>query len=114
MSADYAHATQQQHVGETTRARSVRARIVLAIGPATVVAGFAWAIIQPYRLTVLHPHGLDFWWLVSEPPLYVVLAGLVFRFVVAPSLAKDIERLDGHGRMPPTGQRPPRRPGAQG
>ena len=111
MSADYAHES-QQHVSGTTEARSLRARIVLAIGPATVLAGLAWSVIQPYRLTVLHPHGQGFCWLVTEPPLYVVLAGIVFRFVVAPGLAKDVGRLDGHDQM--SGQRPSRRPDATG
>ena len=90
MSAELAHES-QQHVIEQREARSLRARIVLAIGPATVLAGIAWAVIQPYRLTILHPHGQGFWWLVSEPPLYVVLAGIVFRLVVAPGLARDVD-----------------------
>lgn len=89
MSADYAHAS-QQHARQRTETRSLRARIVLALGPATALAGLVWAVVQPYRLTILHPHAQGFWWLVSEPPLYVVLAGIVFRLVVAPSLAKDL------------------------
>jgi hypothetical protein len=87
MSAEYAHES-QQHVIET---RSLRARVVLALGPATVLVGIAWAVIQPYRLTILHPHGQGFWWLITEPPLYVVIAGIVFRLVVAPSLARDVD-----------------------
>jgi hypothetical protein len=106
MSADYAHAS-QQHVIEKPDTRSLRARIVLAIGPATVLAGIAWAVFQPYRLTILHPHGQGLWWLLSEPPVYVVLVGVVFRLVVAPSLARDVARLDGHepslaSREPPS------------
>ena len=73
-------------------ARSLRARIVLAIGPATVVAGIVWALVQPYRLTLLHPYGQGFWWLFSEPPLYVVLFGVLFRVVVARPLVDDLER----------------------
>jgi hypothetical protein len=90
MGADFAHES-QQHVSERQATRSLRARAVLALGPATVLAGLAWAVIQPYRLTLLHPHGQGFWWLVSEPPLYVVLAGIVFRLVVAPALARDVD-----------------------
>jgi hypothetical protein len=70
---------------------SVRARIVLGLGPAAVAAGVGWALIQPWRLTLLHPHGQGFWWLFSEPPLYVVLAGILFRLLVAPGLAEDLE-----------------------
>lgn len=65
---------------------------MLALGPVTVLVGLAWALAQPYRLTLLHPHAQGFWWLVSEPPLYVVIVGLVFRFVVAPGLVEDIEK----------------------
>ena len=90
MGADYAHES-QQHVNEAHETRSLRARIVLALGPATVLVGIAWAVLQPYRLTILHPHGQGLWWLVTEPPLYVVLAGIVFRLVVAPSLARDVD-----------------------
>jgi uncharacterized membrane protein len=71
--------------------RSLRARIVLALGPATVLGGIVWALVQPWRLTILHPFHQGFWWLVSEPPLYVVLVGLVFRIVVAPALAEDVD-----------------------
>jgi hypothetical protein len=73
------------------RTVSFRIRFVLALGPLTVLAGVAWAALQPYRLTLLHPYGQGIWWLLSEPPLYVVLVGLLFRLVVAPGLAKDLE-----------------------
>jgi hypothetical protein len=70
---------------------SRRARIIGAFGPLTMFAGVIWAIVQPYRLTILHPHGQGIWWLLSEPPLFVVIAGLVFWLVVAPSLIDDLE-----------------------
>jgi hypothetical protein len=93
MSAEIAHEALQQHAVEGTRARSWRARTVLALGPATMLIGVAWALWQPYRLTFLHPHGEGFWWLVGgEAPLYVVLAGLVFWRVVAKPLAEDLAR----------------------
>ena len=93
MSADFAHEL-KRHDGdelEQTRSRTLRARIVLALGPATVVGGIVWAVLQPWRLTLLHPHGQGFWWLLSEPPLYVILVGLVFRLVIAPGVAVDLE-----------------------
>jgi hypothetical protein len=71
--------------------RSPRATAVLALGPLTVVAGLVWAVVQPYRVTLLHPHGHDFWWLFVQPPLYVVLVGILFRLVVAPGLVRDLE-----------------------
>jgi ABC-type amino acid transport system permease subunit len=71
--------------------RTARARIVSALGPLTALAGVIWAIAQPYRLTLLHPRGQGFWWLFVEPPLLVVLVGLLFYFVVLPGLLEDLE-----------------------
>ncbi len=73
------------------RVATWRIRIVLLLGPLTVLAGLAWALIQPYRLTLIHPHGQGSWWLFSEPPLYVVVVGVLFRLVIAPGLVKDLE-----------------------
>jgi hypothetical protein len=71
--------------------RSARARAVSALGPLTMLAGFGWAVVQPYRVTLLHPHGQGFWWLVVEPPLLVILVGLLFALVVAPGVIEDLE-----------------------
>jgi hypothetical protein len=70
---------------------TARARIVSALGPLTVLAGVVWAIVQPYRLTLLHPGGESFWWLVIEPQLLVVVVGLLFHVVVVPGLLEDLE-----------------------
>jgi hypothetical protein len=75
---------------ERTR-RSTRALAVYALGPLTVVAGLVWAIVQPWRLTLLHPHGQGFWWLVVEPPLLVAAAGILFHVLVSRSLLEDLE-----------------------
>jgi hypothetical protein len=71
--------------------RSARARMIWGLGPATMLGGVAWAFLQPYRITLLHPHGQGFWWLVIEPPLLVVAAGIVFAFLVAPGVIEDLE-----------------------
>jgi hypothetical protein len=71
--------------------RSARAIAVLSLGPLTVVAGIVWALFQPWRVTLLHPLGQGFWWLVAEPPLLVVVAGIVFHLVVARPLVDDLE-----------------------
>jgi len=71
--------------------RTARARIVSALGPLTALGGVIWAILQPYRLTVLHPHGQGFWWLFVEPPLLVIAVGLLFYLVVVPGLLEDLE-----------------------
>jgi hypothetical protein len=71
--------------------RSARTRTVAVIGPVTVLAGVVWTIFQPYRLTLLHPEGQGFWWLAVEPPLLIVLVGLLFSAFVAPGLIEDLE-----------------------
>ena len=77
---------------EAPRQRApTRARIVSAIGPATMLAGVVWAVVQPYRITLLHPRGQGFWWLFVEPPLLVIAVGLFFYFVVVPGLLEDLE-----------------------
>jgi hypothetical protein len=93
MSADIAHKLHRRERDEVAT-RSLRVRIVLGMGPATVFAGIAWALVQPWRLTILHPGGQGFWWLVAEPPLYVALVGILFRFVIAPGLVEDIEEAE--------------------
>jgi hypothetical protein len=78
-----------------SRARcSPRAVVVLALGPLTVMAGAIWAIAQPWRVTLLHPHGQSFWWLFVEPPLLVALAGLAFHFFVAQPVVGDLEETE--------------------
>jgi len=71
--------------------RTARARIVAALGPLTAFAGVVWAIVQPYRVTLLHPHGQGFWWLFVEPPLLVIAVGLLFYFFALPGLLEDLE-----------------------
>jgi hypothetical protein len=83
--------TQVVHERAAVRHRSARARVVGALGPATMLAGVAWAFLQPYRITFLHPHGQGFWWLAIEPPLLVILAGVVFALLVAPGVIDDLE-----------------------
>jgi hypothetical protein len=78
-------------VYERPARRSLRIRLVGGLGPATAVTGFAWALFQPYRVTLLHPHGQGFWWLAVEPPLLVVGVGLLFALLVAPGLVRDLE-----------------------
>jgi hypothetical protein len=84
----------------TTEIRRSRARIsarslaVLSLGPLVMLAGVAWAFLQPWRVTILHPHGQGFWWLVVEPPLLVVLAGIVFAVFIAPGIVRDLEETE--------------------
>jgi hypothetical protein len=75
--------------------RSARAAVVLALGPLTALAGVVWAIAQPWRITLLDPAGQGFWWLVSQPPLYVVGVGALFHLLVAPGIVADLEEAEG-------------------
>jgi hypothetical protein len=77
-----------------TARRSAQALAVSAIGPLTIVGGLGWAFVQPYRITLLHPRGQGFWWLFVEPPLLVMLVGLLFALVVLPGLLEDIEAVE--------------------
>ena len=81
-----------------TVARTARMTIVSAIGPTVAAAGLIWAILQPYRVTLLHPRGQSFWWLAIEPPLLVVGAGVVFALLVARPLLSDLEEHDAAAR----------------
>jgi ABC-type amino acid transport system permease subunit len=69
---------------------STRARIVSGLGPSAALGGVIWAIVQPYRVTLLHPLGQGFWWLFVEPPLLVIAVGLFFYFVITPGLLRDL------------------------
>ena len=96
MSADIAHtfrSTTHPYEHAESEARSDarrRARVVLALGPTTALAGVVWALVQPWRLTLLHPLGQGFWWLLAEPPLYVVLVGVLFRLLLVPGIVADL------------------------
>lgn len=78
--------------------QSIRARAISLLGPTTVAAGLIWGILQPWRLTLLHPRGQGFWWLVFEPPLLVAAAGVIFALVVARPLLADLEAHDAAPR----------------
>jgi hypothetical protein len=80
-----------RHIPATAVARTPRARVVALIGPTTVASGVIWGILQPWRLTFLHPRGQGFWWLAVEPPLLVVVAGVAFHLLVARPLVRELE-----------------------
>ncbi len=86
------------HVASGLGVRSRRARAIGLLGPVTIAAGLIWAVIQPYRLTLLHPHHQGLWWLLAEPPLLVAGAGLFFSLVIARPLIEDLEEHRGASR----------------
>jgi hypothetical protein len=79
-------------VTEAAERHDVRAHTISFLGPLVAAAGLVWAILQPDRITLLHPRGQGFWWLAVEPPLLVIAAGIVFTLVVARPLLADLER----------------------
>lgn len=87
--------------GEVRHARvdTRRQRRIVAVqflGPLTMVAGVVWAIAQPYRIAFLYPDGKGFYDYIAQPPLLVVLVGLVFLLLIAPGLVEDLES-EEHG-----------------
>jgi hypothetical protein len=78
----------------TATRQDVRSRVVSSLGPLTVAGGVVWALAQPYRITLLHPHHQGFWWLMVEPPLLVIVAGLFFARVIARPLLDDLRGSD--------------------
>jgi len=86
-------------VRQRARAR-VRARHswrhtgVSALGPLTALLGLIWALVQPYRVTLLDPDKYGFWYLAVQPPLLVILVGIVFHFWVVPGLLADLEEVE--------------------
>jgi hypothetical protein len=83
-------------IGHRVRTRTLtwQARLISTIGPLTSLGGALWAVLQPYRITLLHPLDNSFWWLIVEPPIYVVLVGVAFHVYVARSLVEDLKAQD--------------------
>lgn len=81
--------TTLERAGE--RRRAARVLALEALGPLTALGGIVWAIAQPYRIAFFYPEGKDAYDWVVQPPLLVVLVGLLFAIVVAPGLVDDLE-----------------------
>jgi hypothetical protein len=79
-------------VTEAVQQHDLRAHAISLLGPLIAAAGLVWAILQPSRITLLHPRGQGFYWLAVEPPLFLIAAGIVFTVVVARPLLADLER----------------------
>jgi uncharacterized membrane protein len=85
-----------QPIGHVARTRTLtwRARLISTIGPLTSLGGAVWAVLQPYRVTLLHPFENSFWWLFVEPPIFVVIVGVVFHVLIARTLLEDLKASD--------------------
>jgi hypothetical protein len=78
---------------EQQRAVRTTARVLVLerLGPLTVLGGIVWAIAQPYRIAFFYPDGKGFFDWIVQPPLLVVLVGVLFAVLVAPGLVDDLE-----------------------
>lgn len=74
--------------------RQRRVLAVLLLGPLTALGGLVWAIAQPYRIAFFYPEGKGAYDYLVQPPLLVMVVGLVFMVLVAPGLAADLEQED--------------------
>ena len=83
-----------------TARKGLRVVAVEALGPLTVLGGIVWAFAQPYRVTFFYSEDKGFWDWFVQPPLLVVLVGLLFSVLVAPGLVDDLEAERGDA---PTG-----------
>ncbi len=73
---------------------SGRILAVQLLGPVTILGGLVWAVAQPYRIAFLHPHGKNVYDFLAQPPLLVVLVGVLFALLIAPGLVDDLERIE--------------------
>jgi hypothetical protein len=94
MSSEIAGQLEQSAERRRSARKPARVIAVEAIGPLTAVAGIVWAIVQPYRIAFLYPDGKGVYDYLAQPPLLVVLVGIVFGVVVAPGLVADVEEAD--------------------
>ena len=74
--------------------KTFRVVAIEALGPLTILGGIVWALAQPYRVTFFYPDGNGFWDWAVQPPLLVVLVGLLFSLFVTPGLVEDLEGAD--------------------
>ncbi len=91
MSSEIAGPLEQGAERRRSARKPARVIAVEAIGPLTVVVGIVWAIAQPYRIVFIYPEGKGLYDYLAQPPLLVVLVGIVFGLVVAPGLVADVE-----------------------
>ncbi|MGH3065664.1 MAG: hypothetical protein ACRDOF_05105 [Gaiellaceae bacterium] len=68
----------------------VRVLTVQLLGPLTMIAGVVWAVAQPYRIVLLDPGGKGIYDFLFQPPLLVVVVGLVYAVAISPGLVEDL------------------------
>ena len=91
MSSDIASSIAREEAQQRPARRTSRVLAVQALGPLTILGGIVWAVAQPYRIVLLDREGQGVYDYLFQPPLLVVLVGLVFTFCIAPGLVDDLE-----------------------
>lgn len=71
--------------------RPLRTLAVQLLGPLTILGGLVWAVAQPYRIVFLDRDSQGLYDYLFQPPLLVVLVGIVFAVLIAPGLVEDLE-----------------------
>lgn len=84
----------EERAGHQSGTRRVRMVAVEALGPLTILGGIVWAIAQPYRLVFLRDDDRGVWDVLGQPPLLVVLVGLLFSILIAPGLLEDMRAVE--------------------
>jgi hypothetical protein len=94
-------ATRVPEQAESLRSRTLRrpsrALAVQLLGPLTMLGGIVWAFAQPHRIAFLDTDGKGAYDFLVQPPLLVVVVGLVFTLLIAPGLVEDLEQEKDHG-----------------
>ena len=97
MNSDIATSIPREEARQGVARRPWRVFAVQLLGPLTVVGGLAWAVAQPYRIVLLDRDGQGLWDYVFQPPLLVVVVGLLFTFAIAPGLVEDVDQKEPGG-----------------
>ena len=100
MSSEIATSIAREEAQQRPAPRTSRVLAVLALCPMTILGGLVWAVAQPYRIVLLDREGQGVYDYLFQPPLLVVLVGLVFTFFVAPGLVEDLEQEEQELRDP--------------
>lgn len=95
MSSEIATSIPEHEGRRRATRRQVKVLTVQLLGPLTVIAGVVWAVAQPYRIVFLDPDGKGIYDYLFQPPLLLVVVGLIYAIAIAPGLVEDLEA-EGH------------------
>jgi len=97
VNSDIATSIPREDARQGVARRPWRVLAVQLLGPLTIVGGLVWAVAQPYRVVLLDRDGQGLWDYLFQPPLLVVLVGLLFTFAIAPGLVEDVDLKESDG-----------------